>query len=93
MQERKFCDGQEARQRLRIDKRLSPWNGLGPNHVSLQKFNDMSQVKVNSYACTPGPPAGSMRAVQRNRDESDLPTSKLKTDEGRFRRPDCAPLK
>ena len=53
----------------------------------------MTQVKESNYARTPGPPAGSMCAVHRNREESDLPTSKTKTDEGRFRRPDCARLK
>ena len=50
-------------------------------------------MKKASNASTSGPPAGSMPAVHRHRDESDRPTSKIRRDEGRFKRPDCAYLK
>ena len=53
----------------------------------------MPQMKKKSHASTPGPPDGSMPAVNSYRDESGLPSSRMKRDEGRFRRPDCVHLK
>ena len=50
-------------------------------------------MKKTSHASTPGPPDGSMPAVNSYRDESGLPSSRMKRDEGRFRRPDCVHLK
>ena len=53
----------------------------------------MPRVKKASHAGTSGPPAGSMPAVHSHRDESSRPASRVRRDEGRFRRPDCPHLK
>ena len=53
----------------------------------------MSQRRKASHADTPGPPAGSMTAVNMNRDEANPPASRRRRDEGRFKRPDCPSLK
>ena len=53
----------------------------------------MPQKRKTSRADTPGPPAGSMTAVNSNRDETTRPASKRRRDEGRFKRPDCASFK
>ena len=65
----------------------------GPYHVPLKKYYDMTQRRKTSYASTPGPPDGSMPAVHNNREESLSSTSRVKRDEGRHKRPDCAHLK
>ena len=54
----------------------------------------MPQMKrKESHADTSGPPAGSMSAVHSVRDESACPSSRIRRDEGRFKRPDCPYLK
>ena len=53
----------------------------------------MPQKRKTSHADTPGTPAGSMTAVNSHRDEATRPASKRRRDEGRFKRPDCPPLK
>ena len=49
--------------------------------------------RKESHADTSGPPAGSMSAVHSVRDESACPSSRIRRDEGRFKRPDCPYLK
>ena len=53
----------------------------------------MKQKQKASRAGTPGPPAGSMPVVNSHRDETNQPSTKVRRDEGRFRRPDCPYLK
>ena len=51
------------------------------------------QKRSSSRADTPGPPAGSMTAVNMNRDGTTRPASRRRRDDGRFKRPDCPSLK
>ena len=53
----------------------------------------MPQRRKTSRADTPGPPAGSMTAVNMNRDEVTRPPTRVRRDDGRFKRPDCPYLK
>ena len=53
----------------------------------------MPQRRKTSRADTPGPPAGLMTAVNRNRDEVTRPPTRVRRDDGRFKRPDCPYLK
>ena len=68
------------------------WIGAQPR-IRPKQQDDMPQRRKASHVGTPGPPAGSMPTVNRSREETTRPTSRMRCDEGRFKRPDCPYLK
>ena len=68
------------------------WIGALPR-IYPKKQDDMPQRRKASHVGTSGPPAGSMPTVNRNREETIRPSSRVRCDEGRFKRPDCPHLK